>query len=287
MLNQFLKAIVHALLMICLTASLSEDSSAQTNPAPSFLDLEDYELIWADEFEQPGKPDATKWIFEQGLVRNKEFQYYQPQNAFVESGNLVIEGRRETVSLAPGQKRWGRTQADYTSACLKTYGKFHWQYGLLEVKAKIVTKPGLWPAIWTLGSARNWPSCGEVDLMEYYEHSLLANAVVAGPKWTQNWDAVKLPMSEFGEADWDQSFHIWQMLWDEKQIQLFVDGRLLNEIDVEEMVNGSKDGAYPFREPHYILLNLAIGGTKGGDPSETEFPSQYLIDYVRVFQQQK
>ena len=267
------------------SVSVAEEPSAAV-PAPSYLDLDDYQLVWSDEFHKAGKPDPGKWGYEHGLVRNKEFQFYQSENARVESGNLVIEGRRETKTLTPDQRRWGRNQAEYTSACLITRGKFEWQYGLLEVRAKIQTKLGLWPAIWTLGSARGWPGCGEVDLMEYYDHSILANAVVAGANRSQNWDSLKLPMKKFGEEDWDQSFHVWQMLWDKNRINLYLDGELLNKIDVEAMKNATTDGAHPFREPHFLLLNLAIGGTQGGDPSKTEFPSQYLIDYVRVFQQQ-
>lgn len=278
-------AIGNSAIIGAISVSQAEELSVAI-PLPSYLDADGFKCVWSDEFDKDGKPNPDKWGFEHGLVRNKEDQFYQSENARVESGNLVIEGRRELKPLPPNQRRWGRTQAEYTSACLITREKFEWQYGLLEVRAKIQTKPGLWPAIWTLGSARGWPGCGEVDLMEYYDHSILANAVVAGANRLQNWDSTKLPMNKIGGADWDQSFHVWQMLWDKDRINLYLDGELLNEIDVEEMKNATSDGAHPFREPHFLLLNLAIGGTRGGDPSKTEFPSQYLIDYVRVFQQQ-
>jgi beta-glucanase (GH16 family) len=283
---------------LCLTAGFvllaggcaTEPFSSSDNVLSVYKD-DGYRLVWADEFNTDGRPDPANWTYENGFVRNEELQWYQPENAVCEDGWLVIEGRRETVPnprYEPGSRRWQRRreQAEYTSACLKTIGLREWLYGRFEIRAKIETRPGLWPAIWTLGSARGWPACGEIDIMEYYDDSILANACWAEGRRRAQWDTVKIPLSEFNDPDWGDKVHIWRMDWDADKIEIFVDGELLNTIEIEKTIN-SRTGITPFREPHYILLNLAIGGTRGGDPSKTGFPSRYEIDYVRVYQKQQ
>lgn len=252
------------------------------------------ELVWADEFDREETPDETRWNYEFGFVRNEEYQWYTNKNAFCRNGLLVIEGRREKV-LNPeyelNVRNWRRNReyAEYTSSSINTRGKFHFQYGILEVKARIDTSVGLWPAIWTLGISREWPSCGEIDIMESYPsdgvQTILANtAWGTNRRWVAKWDTGKIPLSHFLAKDllWPEKFHIWRMVWDEHYIRLYLDDELLNETDLENTYN--PDGFNPFRQPHYILLNLAIGGQNGGDPSNTKFPTQYEVDYVRVYQ---
>jgi beta-glucanase (GH16 family) len=202
---------------------------------------------------------------------------------------LVIEARREQVpnprfDADSGDWRRNRRVAEYTSASVKTRDRFEWTYGLLEVRAKIDARPGLWPAIWTLGSRGPWPRCGEVDVMEYYDHALQANACWARPgSRSPIWDSSKRPLQEFGD-DWADDFHVWRMWWDKESIRLTVDGHPLNTIDLQLVARETGVDRHPFRQPHFLLLNLAIGGTRGGDPASTAFPSQYLVDYVRVYQ---
>jgi beta-glucanase (GH16 family) len=255
---------------------------------------EGYELIWADEFDEPGQPNAEFWSFENGFVRNEELQWYQPENAEIENGILTIEGRRESVKNPNYQKNSGdwkknREYAEYTSASIKTRNKFFFKYGILEVKARIDIRKGSWPAIWTLGINRGWPDNGEVDVMEFYRVNgvphILANAAWKGEKrWKPTWDGSKKPLSYFMDKDpyWHQKFHVWKMEWDSGQIRLYLDGELLNDVQIRYA--SYSDGFNPFRQPHYILLNLAIG-SNGGDPSGTDFPIKYEIDYVRVFQE--
>jgi beta-glucanase (GH16 family) len=253
---------------------------------------EEYQLVWADEFEKNGPPDPKKWTFEKGFVRNRELQWYQPENAICKDGRLVIEARREqkpNPGFVKGSDNWkqNREVAEYTSACLMTKGLHSWQYGRFEIKARIQAKPGLWPAIWFLGVEGQWPSNGEIDLMEFYRGKILANACWGTEKeWEAKWDSASIPLEEFGDPQWDQKFHIWRMDWDPDHIRLYVDDRLLNTIDLTETINPNTDlgPKNPFHQPHYLLLNLAIGGNNGGDPSETEFPSRYEIEYVRVYQ---
>lgn len=250
---------------------------------------ESYALVWADEFDEDGRPDPNNWTSEHGFVRNEELQWYQPENARCENGLLIIEARRERVRNRdhdPSSDSWRRSRkfAEYTSACLKTRGLHDWKYGRFEMRGRIDTRPGLWPAFWTLGSARPWPGCGEIDIMEYYRGMLLANACWAGERrWQAIWDDRRKPISEFADPNWPSRFHVWRMDWDKDGIRLYVDGELLNTIDLTETINRTRDGANPFREPHYLLLNLAIGGTNGGDPSATEFPARFEVDYVRVY----
>ena len=251
-----------------------------------------YELVWSEEFEKEGPPNPENWTFEKGFKRNKEHQWYQPENAFVKEGKLIIEGRREKLpnpNYKKGSKSWkeSRKFIEYTSSSLKTQGLHSWKYGRFEVRAKIVAEKGLWPAIWFLGVEGEWPSNGEIDLMEFYQGKILANACWGTKKrWSAKWDSFKKPVSSFGDKDWDQRFHIWRMDWDENKIELYVDDLLLNSIDVRKTNNASTERGpkNPFRQPHYLLLNLAIGGQSGGDPSKTKFPSRYEVDYVRVYQ---
>lgn len=244
----------------------------------------DYRLVWADEFNTPGPPDPKKWMFEHGFVRNEEHQWFQPQNAVCRDGILFIEARRERVVVPKGKRRWGRTEAEYTSASIKTRGLASWTYGRFEMRAKIDVRMGLWPAWWTTGSAREWPGCGEIDIMEYFRDMLLVNAAFANRDRTVVWDSVRTPLAELGGPKWADSFHVWRMDWDEKKIEVYVDDRLLNAIDIEATYNTSPDGANPFREPHYMRLNLSVGGLEGGNPSNTEFPGRFEVDYVRVYQ---
>src|SRR5690242_18831153 len=163
---------------------------------------DDYELVWADEFNTSGEPDARNWTFEHGFVRNREQQWYQPENARCEKGILVIEARRQLVQNADldsgGRvRKGGRSQAEYTSASLLTKGLHQWMYGRFEMRGRIDTRPGLWPSFWTLGSARRWPGCGEIDIMEFYRGKLLANACWRGADERAVWDDFRKPIEEF------------------------------------------------------------------------------------------
>jgi len=249
-----------------------------------------YTLVWSDEFNNAGAPDPNNWTFETGFVRNQELQWYQPQNARVENGLLVIEARRErhpNPAYETDATDWRRRSqfAEYTSASLMTRGLHSWQYGYFEMRGRIDTSSGLWPAWWTLGTAGRWPHNGEIDIMEYYRSTLLANVAWGGPAPGRAiWDDVRKPIGSFRDPDWATKFHVWRMLWDERSIRLSVDDIWMNDVDVERTVNQDGGGVNPLRQPHYMLANLAVGGTSGGNPSSTAFPVRYEIDYIRVYQ---
>lgn len=263
-------------------------------------EYEGWELVWSDEFDKAGVPDSASWNFEHGFVRNNELQWYQDANARCEDGLLVIEGRKEKFknpNYKPESRSWreNREYVDYTSSSINTRGKHEFQYGRYEVRARLPLASGSWPAIWTLGTSQGWPSCGEIDIMEYYridgQPHILANAAWGseGRRHDAKWNSRKVPFTHFSEKDpeWGNKFHVWRMDWDEDYIRLYLDDELLNEIPLAETVNGELGGFInPFKQPHYILLNLAMG-SNGGEIDESALPMKYEVDYVRVYQKKK
>jgi beta-glucanase (GH16 family) len=262
----------------------------------SFLtgQAQQYTLVWNEEFESL---DTTFWNFEQGFVRNHEDQWYQKENEYIQDGKLIIEARTEDKTnpiYNPKSKDWrnSRSKIFYSSASLHTAAKREFLYGRFEIRAKIPTARGAWPAIWTLGSGYPWPSNGEIDIMEYYPIKgiphLLANAAWGNDQpYTAVWNTKKIPFTHFTDKApvWADKFHVWRMDWDKDFIRIFLDDELFNEISLENTVNGAI-GEYtnPFHKPHYLLLNLALGGDNGGEIDPSAFPLQYEIDYVRVYQ---
>ena len=247
-----------------------------------------YELVWSDEFNIDGSPDEANWNFEKGFTRNEEWQWYQEENAFCEDGNLVIEARREKVTNSKyreGARRWkeSRKEANYTSSSLTTRGKHQWTFGRIEIRARFPALEGLWPALWTTGVGR-WPHHGEIDIMEYYNHGILANFCWAGPRGKDKWDASFYPMAQFDEKSWSDTFHDWVLIWTPEKIAIYLDGKLLNDISMETPINEHGPAINPFVSPQAFRVNFALGGTKGGNPDKTDFPQRYEIDYVRVYQ---
>ena len=255
----------------------------------------DWKLVWADEFDKPGLPDPAKWGYETGFVRNNESQFYtrdRLENARIENGMLVIEARKEhykkpdfrAATDNPGRARRNREFAEYTSASLHTLGKAAWSQGRVEVRAKLPKGRGTWPAIWMLGTNRDrvsWPACGEIDIMEYvgydpgvvqaHIHTEAYNHV----KKTAKGDSIKIP-------DAEDAFHVYAVEWNPEQMDFFVDGKRYFTFKNEQ----TGAAAWPFDQNQYLILNLAIGGSWGGNKGidDSIFPQRYYIDYVRVYQ---
>ncbi len=251
------------------------------------------ELVWQDEFNVDGKPDPANWTFEHGFARNQELQWYQPDNATCVGGALVITGKRERVKnerYVTGSPDWrlNREYANYTSASLQTRGLHQWQFGRFEIRARIDTVKGAWPAIWTLGVNGRWPANGEIDIMEFYRiksvPTILGN-IAWGSATAQSgtWDDAKIPLTHFmaNDGEWAKKFHTWRMDWTKDSITLLLDDEVINTTALNQTIN--PDGSNPFLKPHYLLLNLALGGN-GDDPTQTKFPVKYEVDYVRVYQ---
>jgi beta-glucanase (GH16 family) len=263
----------------------------------SEMRAQDYQLVWSDEFNVEGRLDSTLWNYERGYARNEELQWYQPDNAYCKGGHLIIEARREerpNPMYREGARDWRRSRKNIecTSSSVTTSGKKEFLYGRFEVRARIPVGKGAWPAIWTLGREMEWPSNGEIDIMEFYRIKgvphILANAAWGTDRrYNAKWDSQAVPFKHFTDKnpDWASEFHVWRMDWDEEAIRLYLDDELLNETLLSETINGSiGHGRNPFRQPHYILLNLAVGGINGGPDALEAYPMRYEIDYVRVYQ---
>lgn len=260
---------------------------------------DEWKLVWSEEFNSDGPYNREVWEAEQGFVRNHEAQWYQEDNAYQKNGCLVIEARKEKrknpTYKSEGRRDWRseREYIEYTSSSLTTRRSFSFLYGRLEVRAKIPTAGGAWPAIWLLGKDMPWPSCGEIDVMEYYRIKDVPH-ILANAAWGNNqqysavWNSKAIPFSHFTDKDpkWAEKFHVWRMDWNSEAIKIYLDDELLNDIPLSQTVNGSiGQHLNPFMRPQYLLLNLAIGGDNGGKIDNEALPMKYEIDYVRVYQQ--
>lgn len=250
-------------------------------------------LVFSEEFDYTGKPDSTNWNYERGFKRNNELQWYQADNANCSNGRLLIEGRKENFQnpyFKAESKDWrtNRRFVNYTAASISTSLKKQWLYGHFEVRARIDTAMGSWPAIWLLGSGGEWPACGEIDMMEFYRYKgepvVLANVAWSGKgRHNSIWDNYRKSLSELlaNDKKWSQKYHIWRMDWTPTEIKLFVDDVLYNSTQLNQTINA--DGSNPFTKPMYLLLNLALG-SNGGTPDDRNLPLKYEVDYVRVYQ---
>jgi beta-glucanase (GH16 family) len=270
---------------------ICSDKNEKTEVVSFDLSTQSYQQVWADEFNAD-TINTANWGFENGFVRNEELQWYQPENASCNGGILTIEARREkkpNPGYVAGSNDWRKKREfiEYTATSMQTRGKQQWQYGRFELRARIDTVIGYWPAWWTLGISKRWPENGEIDIMEYYTGKVLANMAVADVNPGRAfWYSVTKPVRSF-PAEWKDKFHTWRMDWDEEGIGLYMDDLLLNYQPQSKLYNRNDSTFYPFKQPHYMLINLAIGGMNGGNPQGTAFPLKYEVDYVRVSQKIK
>jgi beta-glucanase (GH16 family) len=236
-----------------------------------------YTPIWADEFNGSSL-DLTFWNQEIGNNNgwgNNELEYYtnSTKNTFVSNGNLIIEARKEPIS-----------GFNYSSGRMTTQNKKNFQFGRIDIRAKLPVSKGMWPALWMLGSNINttpWPACGEIDIME-----LIGNfpSRVYG---TMHWKPVSgtnvnkgseynLPSGNFSDK-----FHVFSIIWTTDQIKWLVDDQLFFTGTKADM--GAAN--YPFNAPEFFIFNVAVGGNWPGPPDvSTTFPQRMFVDYVRVFQ---
>jgi beta-glucanase (GH16 family) len=279
------KSLCSSILFAALAANCAE---TKFEPQPVNDSANDWKLVWHDEFDTNSPPDPANWNYERGFVRNRELQWYQPENACCTNGLLVIEARPEhkrNPQFVPGSNDWktSREWIDYSSANITSRDRHEFKYGKFEMRARIDTRPGSWPAFWTLGTNIadiGWPACGEVDIMEYYSGTVLANFGY-GLNGKIKWASVKKTTVDLGGDAWSKAFHIWTMEWDEQKADLLLDGKLMNHLDAATADHA--DGGNPFHKPVYFILNQAIGAT-GGDPSQTKFPIRFEVDWVRAYQ---
>ena len=254
--------------MLVLLGIFSGNLIAQNKPL---------KLVWSDEFSYTGLPDPKKWGYDTGKHGwgNHEWQHYlmnNPANARVADGYLHITA----IKNGPGEK-------DYTSARLVTRGKAEWKYGRIDVRAKLPKGLGTWPAIWMLGSHQplQWPDDGEIDIMEHVGYDPgKVHASVHCKKYYHSIGTQKTAITDV--PDFSDAFHVYSLIWTAEKITMLIDDKPYFSFTNEH----SGREAWPFDEPEYLLLNIAVGGDWGGqkgvDPAV--FPCSMLIDYVRVFQ---
>lgn len=273
-----MSAYLNALPMLLFAAALSasctspakEENAASKSDSTVAKDSSGYSIVWSDEFNGSAV-DTSNWGYELGGegFGNHEKEYYKPENATVENGNLVITGKKEQVGKNP-----------YTSTRMLTKGKHEFLYGKIEGRIKIPVGQGLWPAFWTLGAnidSVDWPKCGEIDIMEHINTDSL---IYGTPHWDNNGHVMKGDTLASTPSD----YHVYAIEWDSSAIRWFVDGTKYHELDISNNMNSTEE----FHMPQYILLNLAMGGDwPGFKVDESKLPAKMYVDYVRVYQKTK
>lgn len=234
-----------------------------------------WKLEWSDEFNKGTAPDARYWTYEKGHLRNGEAQYYtenRQENARLENGKLVIEARKDN---------WNGNKI--TSASIITQKKKPFLYGRIEARAKVPTGLGTWPAIWMLGeniTTVDWPRCGEIDILEnvgFDPRKVHANIHV--DTYNHSKGTGRGNRMDVGEP-W-KAFHVYAVEWWPDRIEFFFDDKRYFVFRKEK----DDDAVWPFHRPHFLILNLAIGGSWGGSKGvdESLLPHRFEIDYVRYY----
>jgi beta-glucanase (GH16 family) len=250
------------------------------------------QILWSDEFDSGSVPDSAIWSYDLGDNGwgNQELQEYtnNPENARIEDGKLVITARQKLV---------GSTPVGFTSARLKTEDKLMFRYGTIEARIKVPDiMDGLWPAFWTLGSDFSqvgWPDCGEMDIMEMGWRDAVRDGnanrwVSTTAHWefqgnNANFGRVYTPLLVEPE-DLFTDYHIFSMNWTPDTLTTYLDGREIWTMDIssENCIDCQE-----LHQPHFILLNMAVGGTFTGLLSQDEIsapiPGEMKVDYVRIY----
>jgi len=276
--NRSWRCMIGVGILLCTTGCLIGQSEPSQPPTVAWT------LVWSDEFNAPnGAPvDSSKWVLETGGGGwgNEELEYYtnRAKNAYQQDGNLVIKVLREKYKGPDGVSR------NYTSARLKTQGKFSQAYGRFEARIKIPRGQGIWPAFWMLGDDIDkvgWPQCGEIDIMENIgREPALVHGTIHGPGYS----GAKGIGSPFGLAEGQRfadGFHVYAVEWEPDAIRFYVDDHLYATRTPSELPAGTK---WVYDHPFFLLLNVAVGGSWPGHPNaSTKLPQRMLVDYVRVY----
>jgi beta-glucanase (GH16 family) len=268
------------LLFLFVLATVQSGARPAASPSPS---TSPWVLEWSDEFNGPNgsPPDPKNWVLESGGNGwgNNELEYYTPRSKNVreENGNLVIEAIKEKFVGKDGVRR------DYTSARLKSEGRFSQRYGRFEARIQIPSGQGAWPAFWMLGddlSTKGWPDCGEIDIMESLGTAPdKIQGSLHGPGYSGTnplTAAYRLPRGRFSDA-----FHVFAIEWEPQVVRFYVDNALYATRTPADLPIGKP---WVYDHPFFVLLNLAVGGDLPGRPGDsTVFPQRMLVDYVRVY----
>jgi beta-glucanase (GH16 family) len=257
-------------------ASLTQSKTASSD--------RNWTLVWSDEFDQPrgSRPDPKKWVFDIGANGwgNHELEYYTDRstNASVEKGKLIIKAVREHYTGKDG------VTMQYTSARLKTVGKFSQTYGRFEARIRVPRGQGLWPAFWMLGDdieKVDWPNCGEIDIMENIgKEPSIIHGTIHGPGYSGA-NGLGSQYTLPSNKRFADHFHLFAIEWEPDAIRFYVDKYLYATRTPAELRPNQK---WVFDHPFFLLLNVAVGGDWPGDPdATTKFPQKMRVDYVRVY----
>ncbi len=236
-----------------------------------------YNLVWSDEFDMNAL-DANVWWHDLGDGcpnvcgwGNNEIIWYQPQNATVYDDFLTIEAKQESAG-----------GYNYTSSRIKTQGNQSFQYGRVDIRAKLPYSQGIWPALWMLGesiSTIGWPSCGEIDIMELIGGVNTDNTVFGTCHWNDNGHVFYGGNYALSNGIFADQFHVFSIIWDANEIKWLVDDIVYHVIDI------TPPELSEFHEPFFFIFNIAVGGNFPGYPDATTVvPQKMIVDYVRVFQ---
>lgn len=236
-----------------------------------------YTLVWSDEFSEDGPVSSANWFSEivppnNGSWFNEERQHYtnRTDNAYVSEGTLKIVAKKETYTA------YGSTKS-YTSARLNS--EFSFTHGRIEVRAKLPSEGGTWPAIWTLGSnitSVGWPKCGEIDIMEHVGNNV---GEISSAIHTPSSSGNTINKGVINIFDATTAFHVYAVDWTADKMDFYVDDKLFYTYNPATKNNDT----WPFNADQFILLNIAMGGTLGGNIA-TDFDQATMeIDYVRVY----
>ncbi len=247
-------------------------------PATGYSTPETYAgktLVWQDEFNGAAL-DPNAWTFEIGASGwgNNELQYYRPENTFFSDGKLIIEARKENFSSAA-----------YTSSRIITKGKKEFKFGRIDIRAALPQGQGIWPALWMLGgniNTVNWPSCGEIDIMELIgnQPNRVYGTAHYGSSTNQHLEKSNSKALS-GTAKYSDEFHVFSIIWEQDKIQWLIDDVKFHEITATLLA----PSPYPFNQNFFFIFNVAVGGNWPGSPdATTNFPQRMIVDYVRVFQ---
>lgn len=246
----------------------------------------EWQTTWSDEFNYTGVPDPTKWNYHSGFIGNNEQQGYtsSTKNSYVENGKLRITAIKETTVYR------GTTYA-YSSARLNTENKFTVQYGRIEASIKMPASAGCWPAFWTLGANGSWPSCGEVDIVEYSPGKILggvspANYINRNLIYRQSDGQTRslYHMTYLFDITPTDGYHTYALEWDANWMRWYYDDINFATTQTTPAMLDAYAGTTPCSQPHYLLLNLAMGGDGGGGIDPSFVSESMYVDYVRVSQ---
>lgn len=267
-----------------ITTAVYDDRSLVPESCQFLDNIDNWQPVWCDEFDVDGLVDSTKWTYDVGGSGwgNSELQYYTEadlDNARVSDGNLYITALKETVG-----------SNSYTSARLVSKYRGDWQYGRIQIRAKMPSGRGLWTALWMLPTDwryGGWPDSGEIDIMEYvgYDDDRIFGTIHTGAYNHSLGTQIGFNKVITGA---ETEYHLYEMIWEPGKIDLYIDGVKFAYFgyNPNSNIDIANSDAWPFDQRFHLIMNIAVGGTWGGSQGvdDTIFPQSMVVDYVRVYQ---